>query len=82
MKHYVLFSVEVPERTQHDKWQSWMQFHNDTLNRPKPAEGIRRLGENVWLLDRDSKADVLVSLGAAAAEQGLKYAVLFLKDDA
>lgn len=82
MKHYILVYVEKPadvEKHPEDKYWSNLQQGLQDTNRP--SEGLRRIGENCWLLDRESAASALACIVSFCERSHLIYRVRYLSSD-
>jgi hypothetical protein len=81
MKHYFLFSVTIPDGQDPLMSQSWQGFLYNHPTHKKPAEGIQRLAENVWLIERTNGVSMLSSLVSSAEKFVLKASVRFLMEE-
>lgn len=79
---YILLQVVPPiETDDHDKFQRWKEARNDAINKNKQTEGTLLLGDNCWLLPKDSKLHLLAALISAARSRGLEYSIRYLCDE-
>lgn len=81
MKHYFLASLTIPDKTAHDSWQLWQSFLYKYPTHKKTPEGIQRLAENVWLIERANGVTFLSHLVSDADGNGLNPQVRFLMED-
>ena len=81
MKHYVLISIAIPASDVPTTRDIWRNFLFDNPIHKKQPEGVARLAENVWLLERSNAVSTFAHLVAAAEAVGLKPQVQFLKED-
>jgi hypothetical protein len=80
MKHYILISVEIPERGG-EQYSKWLTLEKRLESLAKTTEGIEQLGEGVWLLPRDQGMTFASECIAVARASSLKAEARFLSAD-
>ena len=80
-KHYVLVSAEKPQGDGIRDSQVWSNFLSKTQKIEDQTKGIRKLGENSWLIDRENAASALTKIVSAAELSDMKYDVWYLSSD-
>ena len=83
-KHYILFSVKMPDESDKTKMAWWkdceakLQNHTTKLNTPKNEKTIEQIARGVWLFEREPSADFLCELFVSVRQCGLSYKIRFL----
>jgi hypothetical protein len=82
MKHYILVSLIEPPSTERDNTQSWRVLLMSDLHSSKLPDGQKyRIGEAVWLLERENGVDILAKIVTAARAYHIECVVRFLSSD-
>ena len=81
MKHYILVSVTIPEKSTSEKGQLWLGFRQALAERLKQRAQSGRLAENVWLLERDNDIRFFAFLVREAEQSELPLQARFLMED-
>lgn len=82
MKHHILVYLASPPANDPRKRQAWLSLLGASLhNSNLPDGGKSKIGEAVWLLDRENDVQILAQIVSQAVEFGFEYKVLFLSSD-
>jgi hypothetical protein len=81
MKHYILVSVTIPERSKTARWQAWQGFLQALAEQADKSPENGKLAENVWLLPRENGVSFFATLVHQAEHFGLQPQVRFLRED-
>ena len=77
-KHYILIWIDDPGFNAREKRASWVTLVAILVKRAETTEGIITLGQNSWLLPRDSGLPFLAECIERARNNGLAAHTMFL----
>ena len=81
-KQYILFDASPPAKEADcTTFETWNGKRNDATSSTPQPEGTVKIGDNAWLIPRDSKPLYLAKLIVAADSTPIPYAIRFLYEE-
>jgi hypothetical protein len=61
-------------------WQQWRDFVSGNDTRTAPTQGIERIGEGAWLIEKESGAPFLAEAIRNAESYHVPYILMFIEE--